>query len=121
MPWFKGDDKAHGAPPENRAWMACRASLGLHYLASSYAADYMTDGLVDETFVAQKLPDEAERREATDALLEAGLWAARAGGYEIVGWLQRNPSRADTDARRAKRAAAGKAGANARWNGGSNG
>jgi hypothetical protein len=118
--WFKGDDEAHSRPAENRAWRASHASIGLHYLASSWVAYHLTDGVVDAFFVEEKLPDPAERQEAVDALVREGLWRPRkAGGWEIVDWLKNNPSGKQVKDRRAKRAAAGKAGADARWQHGS--
>lgn len=100
MTWGKVDDQFHAHRKTKVAWKACRASLGLHLMALSYCAGHLTDGLVDHEFVEEKLPVARERKQATEALVSAGLWVPENDGWRINDWLEYNPSRADVIAKR---------------------
>lgn len=100
MTWAKIDDQLHAHRKVKKAWKAHRGSLGLHLLAMSYCAGHLTDGLVDDEFVEEKLPNDRERVAITDALVAAGLWGREDDGWRINDWLDFNPSRADVEERR---------------------
>jgi hypothetical protein len=96
MSWGKIDDQFHAHRKAKRAWKGHPRALGLHLLAMSYCAGQLTDGLVDDEFVDEKLPSKKEREQVTDALVAAELWVREDDGWRINDWLEYNPSRADT-------------------------
>lgn len=96
MAWAKLDDQFHSHRKAKQAWKADRGALGLHLLAMSYCAGQLTDGLVDDEFVEEKLPAKRERQQVTDGLVAAGLWVREDDGWRINDWLAFNVSRADT-------------------------
>lgn len=96
MSWGKIDDQFHAHRKAKLAWKGHPRALGLHLLAISYSAGHLTDGLIDFEFVEEKLPVARERKQATDALVAAGLWIPADTGWRIHDWLDYNPSRADT-------------------------
>ncbi len=102
MSWAKLDDQFHSHRKAKRAWRGHPRALGLHLLAMSYCAGQLTDGLVDDEFVEEKIPKAAERAAATSALVEAGLWDRESDGWRIHDWLLYNASREDTLAKRRK-------------------
>lgn len=95
MMWTKLDDRFHAHPKVAQAWKADRASIGLYTLALSHASAYLTDGHVSEEFVRTHIPNTAQRRRATDALLDAGLWERNGDGWLIHDFLDYNRSAAD--------------------------
>ncbi len=112
MSWAKLDDQFHAHRKATKAWRGHPRALGLHLLAMSYCAGHLTDGLVDDEFVEEKIASAREREQATTALVEAELWAREHDGWRINDWLDYNPSRADTLEKRrkeAERKAAGRA------------
>lgn len=96
------DDGAHAHRKINHAWALHRGALGLHLLGMSYCADQLTNGVVHDWFVAQKLPHSRERRAIVTALVNAGLWEPVDDGYQIHDWLDFNPSREQIEQRRRK-------------------
>ncbi len=104
MSWAKLDDQFHAHRKAMKAWRAHPRALGLHMLAMSYCAGHLTDGLVDDEFVEEKIPAKRERDQATNALVEAELWGREEDGWRIHDWLDFNPSRADTLDKRQKEA-----------------
>jgi hypothetical protein len=100
MSWAKLDDQLHAHRKAKIAWKAHPRALGMHLLALSYCAGHLTDGLVDEEFVEEKVPAKREREQVTDALVKAGLWTREDDGWRINDWLDYNPSRADVLDRR---------------------
>lgn len=102
MSWAKIDDQLHAHRKVMRAWRANQRALGLHLLALSYCAGQLTDGFVDEEFVAEKIPGPRERERTVNALVVAGLWSHEPGGWRIHDWLDFNPSREATLAKRRK-------------------
>ncbi len=112
MSWAKLDDQFHAHRKATKAWRAHPRALGLHLLAMSYCAGHLTDGLVDDEFVEEKIPQARERDQVTSALVDAELWTRVDDGWLIHDWLDFNPSRADTLEKRRKEAdrkAAGRA------------
>lgn len=102
MTWAKIDDQFHAHRKAKRAWKNHPRALGLHLLAISYCAGHLTDGLVDDEFVEEKLPVQRERNAATEALVDAGLWIREDDGWRINDWLDFNPSREEVVTRRRK-------------------
>lgn len=100
MTWAKVDDRFHSHRKIKRAWRIERGALGLHVMAISYCADHLTDGLVDDEFVEEKLPDEGERMLTTGTLVKCDLWVRVHDGWQINDWLEYNPSREDVLDRR---------------------
>jgi hypothetical protein len=100
--WAKLDDQLLAHRKAKIAWNAHRGSLALHLLALSYCAGHLTDGLVDDEFVQEKLPKTRERDAITRGLEDAGLWTRTENGWLINDWLDYNPSRNDVLERRRK-------------------
>lgn len=107
MSWFKVDDTAHSHP---KLRSAGTAAIGLWTLGGSYAAQYLTDGMVHSAFV--KMNGTAPQ---IARLVKARLWhPARHdcdrcvqpadGDYVIHDYLDYNPSRARVLAERKKAA-----------------
>lgn len=104
MSWVKLDDQFHAHRKAMKAWRAHPRALGLHMLAMSYCAGHLTDGLVDDEFVEEKVPQSRERAAVTQALIDAELWTREADGWRIHDWLDFNASKAETLAKRQKEA-----------------
>lgn len=104
MSWAKLDDQFHAHRKATKAWRAHPRALGMHMLAMSYCAGHLTDGLVDDEFVEEKLPQQREREAVVRALTDAELWRRVDDGWVINDWLEYNPSRADTLEKRRKEA-----------------
>lgn len=110
MSWARVDDGLHAHPKIRRAWK-CRPALGLHLMALSYCGRWGGElGLVPDEFVEEKLPNARERRQVTEALVDAGLWDAAEGGWLIHDWPEYNHA-AQAGAEKARKAA------KARWEG----
>ena len=110
MPWFRVDDgfqrdpKVLGIPRSQRG-----PAVGLWTLAGTWSAANLTDGVIPEW-----LPDElGVPKRFASALVTAGLWAQDGAGWRFVDWSPNQPTRAEVEAKRAKRAAAGKLGGQA--------
>jgi hypothetical protein len=111
MAWAKIDDQLHGHPKVNRAFQECPAALGLHLLAMSYTACYGRDGVVDESFVRQKLIKSALRKKAVSVLVSCGLWdELDPGEWRIHDWSDYNLDAATIEERRQAKAEAGRLG-----------
>lgn len=108
MSWFKVDDTAHSHPKLRGAGTA---AIGLWTLGGSYAAQYLTDGIVHAHFVKTNSTAPQVAR-----LVKAGLWhpAGHAcpscrvqpdnGDYLMHDYLDYNPSRKKVIAERDKAA-----------------
>lgn len=92
MPWAKIDDRLHNHP---KALSAGLPALGLHLLALSFCACYLTDGFVPNTWIKA-------RRKLAEKLVLAGLWERAEDGYQIHHYLEYNPSRKDVETERAE-------------------
>ncbi|MFJ8146606.1 hypothetical protein ACIQ6R_16265 [Streptomyces sp. NPDC096048] len=106
MAWFKIDDGFHCHP---KVFAAGTPAVGLYVRCGSWAAQQVTDGIV---------PKHVAKMYGTTrmikALVDAGLWHQKdhgcescpeldANSYAIHQYLEKNPSRAETDvARKAK-------------------
>lgn len=120
MPWFKVDDTAHAHPKMRRAG---KSAIGLWVMCGSYAAAYLTDGIVPAETAAEGTPTQIAK------LLKAGLWHEHGhgctrcaqpmpGDYVMHDYLRYNPSRArvlaerdrEAEKKRQQRAGGGPAG-----------
>ncbi|MEV8033950.1 hypothetical protein [Streptomyces sp. NPDC086182] len=106
MPWFKVDDSAHAHPKMRRAG---KAAIGLWVMCGSYAAAYLTDGIIP----AETAADGTETQIAK--LVKAGLWHEQGhgcprcpqpmpGDYVMHDYLRYNPSRVRVNAERDREA-----------------
>lgn len=108
MAWFKIDDGFHCHP---KVLAAGTPAAGLYVRCGSWAAQQVTDGVI---------PKHVARMYGTPrmikALVDAGLWHQRGHGcgscpetdansYVIHQYLEKNPSRAETDAARKAKSA----------------
>lgn len=118
-----------------RAIDAGPIAMYLHVAATAYCARYQTDGIVS-VLAVRKLIDRdaaandigalgeelplaqfrAPHADFADRLVDVGLWAfdEATGTYAILDYLDRHPSRAEAEDRRAKRQDAGRKGGLAR-------
>lgn len=106
MPWVKLSDTFADDP---RLEEAGAQALALHVAALCYCNRQLTDGKIPER-TALRLWSVDNPQAAIDALVAVGLWKVRKDGFEIVGYLENQPSRAHVWATRKARAAAGAAG-----------
>jgi hypothetical protein len=106
MPWFKVDDSAHAHPKMRRAG---KAAVGLWVMCGSYAAAYLTDGMVPAETAAEGTPTQIAK------LVKVGLWHENGhscprcpqpapGDYVMHDYLRYNPSRARVLAERDREA-----------------
>ncbi len=98
MPYAQLDD---GLFAHRKAKRTSDAALGLWVRGLTYAARYLTDGFLDETFVEDFVRGRARQR-AAEELVDRGWWEPRGGGYQIKDYLDYNRSRAQVEADREK-------------------
>jgi hypothetical protein len=121
MAWFKVDDGFHHSAKVLSIPRAIRAeALGAWILGGTWSADNMTDGFIP----CAVLLDWPVSEEAVQALVDAGLWDRVEGGIQFHDWCEYQPTREQLEAKReeahAKRVAAGRKGAETRWQSDSN-
>ena len=104
MSWVKIDD---GFPDHPKVVRLDDAAFRLHVSALCYAARAGTDGFIPESMVP-RLHHTGPK--LVDQLLAAGLWHRREGGFTVHDFLDYNLSKAEGEALRKKRAAAGQLG-----------
>lgn len=109
MSWAKLDDSFHSHPKVRRAWYLCPASIGLHAMAITFAANHSTDGVVPTWFVATCFQKPKELEAAVDALLSTGMWEQHGDDFLIHDFLEYHSSKAQRkeDAERKKRERSG--------------
>jgi len=120
MVWAKIDDQF---TDHEKVVGLSLAAKGLWLCGLVYSARRLTDGFVSEDVVARECynaeSDSLTWTELSNELVNAGLWERAERGFQIHDYLEYNPSKAQVQAERMtlseKRAAAGKAGAAARW------
>lgn len=106
MPWFRVDDQF---ATHQKAVEAGNAACGLWVRAGSWSAAQLTDGQIP----ARLLPVLGARVADARKLVHAGLWhdhghgcdqcpQPEAGGYVFHGWPEFQPTRADTERKRAE-------------------
>lgn len=75
---------------------------GLQACALTYCNRHQTDGKVPSRAVQRFGKGNAKRNQKlAAALVERGFWRRIDGGYEVVGFLDHNPSKAEVEAKRA--------------------
>lgn len=114
MTWFKVDDKAHSNSKIRKVLAEAPAAIALWTVAGSWSADNLQDGFVPDHQLPWLLPIGAEQ--LAQVLVTARLWRRVKGGYRFHQWdadgdgTRRNPTRAEVEAERAKKAEAGRKG-----------
>lgn len=94
MTWARLDDNFHAHP---RTLQAGLEANGLFCRAISYCAHYLTDG-----FIPSEWAEAQGGRRPVIKLIDVGLLEQIEGGYRVVGYLERNPSREDVQELRGK-------------------
>jgi hypothetical protein len=108
MSWAALDDGFHEDP---RTVEAGLAAAGLYAFATTYCARHLTDGKITRKVLARLL--DGGDMAPIDALLAVGLFRETGGAYEVVGYLDANPTREIVEERREKRRKRAEAGARA--------
>lgn len=111
MVWIRIDDQIAHHP---KFIAAGPVASWLWVCGNGYCNKYLTDGFIPTTAV-RTLGGVTNAPKWADRLADVGLWDRVDGGYRVHDFHDFNPSAADIKAKRATRAAAGKAGAAARW------
>lgn len=114
MPWANFDDQY---PKHPKIVRLSDAAFRLHSCGICYCAQYLTDGLIDADAVPGLVP--RFKRSALTELVERNLWIQHGQVYEIHDYLEWNRSKEqvveERERLRKQRSAAGKKGAEARW------
>jgi len=113
VPWAQFDDHFPDSEPALNAGVeAC----GLHLLATCWSAAHLTDGEVPSIIVKRLMSGclDNQGAEIVARLMEAGLWEHRESGYVLTDFLVSNRSRAQVEASRVDRRAAGRKGGHAK-------
>lgn len=98
MSWFKVDDAFHASlkvqsiPARQRF-----AAVGLWTLAGSWSSQQMTDGFVPGYMIRQW----GATPKVVESLVNAGLWDHERDGFAFRSWAEYNPTKSQTEARRA--------------------
>jgi hypothetical protein len=110
MTWFRVDDGFQRDPKVLSIPRAHRGpAVGLWLLAGTWSAANLTDGLIPDW-----LPDElGVPKRFASVLVTAGLWAPEGAGWRFTEWAPNQPTRAQVEDRRAKRAESGRLGGKA--------
>lgn len=94
MSWFRVDDNFTMHP---KVLKAGNAAVGVFVRLGAHCAQQLTDGFVT-TEAAHAI---AQRTPLLTALVTAGLLEVAPGGYQLHGYLERNPSRNQVESERA--------------------
>ena len=86
--------------------------FGLMACAIVYCNRHLTDGFVPDKAI-RGFGASGEGPRLARRLVSEGIWIRREGGFEVLGYLDHNPSRVTVEERRTERAAAGKRGGEA--------
>lgn len=108
MTWFKVDDSFYDHP---KVFDAPDCAVALWTRAGCWSARNLTDGFVPANLPA-RLCDDPDT--AVKDLVRRGLWMRASGGYRFHDWNAYQPSADDVRDLRAKRAAAGRRGGQAK-------
>jgi general stress protein YciG len=114
MVWFKVDDKAHSNSKIRKVLAEEPAAIALWTVAGSWSADNLQDGFVPDHQLPWLLPIGAEQ--LAQVLVTARLWRRVKGGYRFHQWdadgdgTRRNPTKAEVEEDRRKKAEAGRKG-----------
>lgn len=118
MTWFKVDDGLHSHPKTRKVLAKAPSALALWVVAGSWSSDNLTDGLIPDHQLPWLIPQGAE--EMARELVAARFWKRVRGGYLFHEWSEdgdgtrRNPTRAEVESDRLKKAEAGRKGGLAR-------
>lgn len=83
----------------------------LHHCGLTHCSRNLTDGLVSKTALRGLNARLKSSRKHVNELVAFGLWVEHPGhGFIIKNYLEWNPTRAEVEAKRAKRSAAGRLG-----------
>ena len=110
MPWANLDDQF---PKHPKVVRLSNGAFRLHVSGICYAAQYLTDGLIEAESVPLLMP--RYRKGLLDELLRKGRWIERGGDYEIHDYLDWNRSREQVEAERERKRKGGRKGAESRW------
>lgn len=91
--------KNMGTHWRTRARAVSLPAEGLNTRGESYCADVQSDGVVHDEFIGAMCGGKTATKIVAE-LVAAGWWKRVERGYEIVGYLDRNISRGDDEARR---------------------
>lgn len=114
MVWFKVDDKLHAHNKVRKVLAEEPAALALWTVAGSWSADNLQDGFVPDHQIPWLMPANGEQ--LAQMLVTARLWRRVKGGYRFHQWekdgdgTRRNPTRAEVELERQKKAEAGRKG-----------
>lgn len=98
MAWFKVDDQFHASRKLNSIPKRYRLqAAGLWAIAGSWVSGQETDGFVPDYMIQVWSPTQ----KTVDSLVESGLWIRENDGFRFYSWLNYNPSKEDSDAKRA--------------------
>jgi len=114
MAWARIDDKFLDNPKVRKAG---KEATYLYVSGLVYSSNQLTEGYISDEalgLVAYKGFIKNERTHAA-TLVECELWDRIEGGYQIHDYLEYNPTKEQIEEARAKKAAAGSKGAQARW------
>lgn len=70
-----------------------------HLASICWVGEHLTDGRIPAAAVRSILNAAEAPRHTPELLVACGLWLPAEGGYELSGYLDRNPSRAQIEAR----------------------
>ena len=93
MVWFKVDDTLATHP---KVITAGNTAMGLWVRAGSWAASQLTDGFIPEEIIGMLSAKPGDARK----LVAVGLWDKVEGGYQFHQWLERQPTREETEKKR---------------------
>lgn len=95
MPWFRVDDTLNAHPKARTAGLP---AMGLWVVAGAYSAQYLTEGFVPEWYVASW----PSGKKHAARLVAAGLWSRAPEGWQFHQWEERQPTKEQVEADRAK-------------------
>lgn len=110
--WFKVDD---GLAFHAKTVAAGNEAMGLWVRAGSWCGSQLNDGFVPDYMAALMASAMPGANATADALVTVGLWDRVDSGYKFHDWEQFQPSGEKAQKVKAKRAEAGRKGAEARW------
>lgn len=106
MTWLRLDDKMARHP---KIAGLSDAAFRLHVNAMLYCAEQQTDGHI-LSIAVPTLTAHKSKTSLIEELVDAGLWHSEPDGWSVHDYLDWNPSKEESEQRRAARAAAGRVG-----------
>lgn len=108
MTWVKLDDQFHSNP---KALAAGLDGCGLYARALSYVGAHLLDGIVPREWIENQ-----RAQKVAVKLIKCALFSPHPDGFEILDYLEFNPSREEVLARRRTKQEAGRRGGIAKAN-----